>query len=83
MGAFFSFVLQTFSFMSNSFDFQVISKTEVPGISLVMAFNEDAFNYLTDEDITVMSNGYAAIDEDKVADFISDAGYAHLSCDYV
>jgi len=70
--------------MSLSFDFQIISDTEVPGISLVMAYNEDAFSYLTEEaDMTVLQNGYAPLETDKVGDFINDAEYAHMCCDYV
>lgn len=70
--------------MSITYDFQIISETEVPGISLVMAYNEDAFSFLTEEeDMTVMANGYAPLDTDKVGDFINDAEYAHLCCNYV
>ena len=32
--------------MQNTFDFQIIAHTDVPGISLVIAQNEDAFSYL-------------------------------------
>lgn len=61
-------------------DFQVVSNTAVPGISLVYAMNEDAYNFLCDEDITVLSNGAAPIDSDHVGDFVSDAGWEHFEC---
>ncbi len=56
-------------------DFQVVSDTSVPGISLVYAMNEDAYDYLCEHDITVLNNGCAPIDTDTVGDFISDAGW--------
>lgn len=61
-------------------DFTVVSNTLVPGISLVYAQNEDAYNYLCDEDITVLPNGSAPIDSANVGDFISDAGWEHFEC---
>ena len=70
--------------MPTNYDFQIISNTAVPGISLVMAYNEEAFSYLTEEeDMTVLQNGYAPLETDKVGDFINDAEHAHLSCSYV
>lgn len=70
--------------MSVSFDFTIISDTSVPGISLVMAQNEQAFSYLTDEeDYTTLKDGSAPIRTDAVGDFISDCAQAHLCCDYV
>lgn len=70
--------------MSVSYDFQIISKTDVPGISLVMPMNEDAFSYLSDEvDMTILPNGSSPIDTQSVGDFISDAEHAHLCSNYV
>ena len=70
--------------MSVTFDFQIISDTQVPGISLVIAQNEDAFSYLTDEeDLSYLADGSVPISTDFVGDFISDAEYAHLSSNYV
>ena len=70
--------------MSISYDFTIVSVTEVPGISLVYAQNEDAYNYLVDEaDMTLLSDGSAPISRTRVGDFISDASYAHLCSDYV
>ena len=67
-------------FMSYSVDFQIITTTDVPGISLVVAQNEDAFSYLTEEeDMTYFQDGSVPLSTDKVGDFISDAEWAHLS----
>lgn len=49
-----------------------------------MPQNEDAYNYLTEEaDIAVLADGTAPLFTDNVGDFISDAGWAHLSTSYV
>jgi len=70
--------------MATSYDFTIVSVTEVPGISLVYAQNEDAYNYLVDEvDMSLLSDGSAPIARHRVGDFISDAGHAHLCADYV
>jgi len=70
--------------MSITFDFQIVSNTSIPGLSLVMPQNEDAYNYLTEEaDIAVLADGTAPLFTDNVGDFISDAGWAHLSTSYV
>ena len=69
--------------MSTTFDFQIISNTAVPGVSLVMPLNESALDYLTDEaDMTTLLDGSAPLSIDNVGDFISDAGHAHFACDY-
>ncbi len=70
--------------MSTTFDFQIVANTSIPGLSLVMPQNEDAYNYLTEEaDIAVLADGTAPLFTDNVGDFISDAGWAHLSTSYV
>ena len=70
--------------MSITFDFTIVSGTPVDGVSLVMAQNEDAFSYLTDElKYTTLQDGSAPIWNEMVGDFISDAGQAHLCCDYI
>ena len=40
-----------------SVDFEIIADTKVPGISLVVAQNEDAYSYLYEADMTVLANG--------------------------
>ena len=66
-----------------SVDFRVVANTTVPGLSLVYAMNEDAYNYLCDEDITVLPNGAAPLDTQSVGDFISDAGWERYECELV
>lgn len=67
-------------YMQATFDFQIIAHTDVPGISLVIAQNEDAFSYLTEEeDMAYLSDGSVPLATDKVGDFISDAEWAHMS----
>ena len=66
--------------MATTFDFHVVAHTDVPGISLVIAQNEDAFSYLTEEeDLTYLQDGSVPLDTDKVGDFISDAEHCHFS----
>ena len=66
-----------------TYDFQIFD-SELAGVSLVCAQNEDAFRYLVEEaHFTVFEDGTAPLFEEYVGDFISDAGHAHLSCNYV
>ena len=84
MGAFSLRVLHFVCLMATTFDFQIIARTDVPGISLVVAQNEDAFTYLMEEaEMTVLPNGTSPLATDKVGDFVSDCGWAHYACDYV
>jgi len=70
--------------MSTTFDFQIVANTSIPGLSLVLPQNEDAYNYLTEEaELAVLADGTAPLFTDNVGDFISDAGWAHLSTSYV
>ena len=80
------FLVCSFSstFMSTTFDFKIIAKTQISGMSLVIAQNEDAFSYLTDElAMPTLPNGSAPVFSDNVGDFISDAEHAHLCCEYI
>ena len=78
------FVLYLIANLSVSFDFTIIGRTEVPGISLIVAHNEDAFSYLTEEeDLAYLADGSVPLDTDKVGDFISDAGWEKYSCEIV
>ena len=66
--------------MQATFDFQIIAHTDVPGISLVIAQNEDAFSYLTEEeDMAYFQDGSVPLATDQVGDFISDAEHCHFS----
>jgi hypothetical protein len=70
--------------MSTTFDFQIVANTSIPGLSLVLPQNEDAYNYLTEEaELAVLADGSAPLFTDNVGDFISDAGWAQLSTSYV
>ena len=72
------------SHLATTFDFKLISETKFPGISLIVANNEDAFNYLTEEcRYLALSDGSVPIFPDFVGDFINDAEHAHLSTEYV
>ena len=65
--------------MSVTFDFQIV-ESNIPGVSQVVAQNEDAFRYLVEEaHFTVFEDGTAALFDERVGDFISDAGHCHLS----
>ncbi len=70
--------------MSVNFDFQIIDcSRDLQGISLIVARNEDAFSYLTDEtDLLLLEDGTAPLPTEHVGDFISDAGWAHLCCEH-
>lgn len=69
--------------MAITFDFRIVA-SNIAGISQVVPQNEDAFSYLVDEaHFTVFSDGTAALFDERVGDFISDAGNAHLCCEYV
>ena len=49
--------------MSITFDFHLLVSSGVPGMSLVMPMNEEAFDAITDEfEMTVISNGSAPLD---------------------
>ena len=70
--------------MAITYDFQIVTRTDVPGISLVIAQNEDAFSWLVEEeDMTYFQDGSVPLASDKVGDFISDAEHAHLCSDLV
>ena len=69
------------SFMAAiTFDFHIIGKTDVPGISLIVAQNEDAFSYLTEEeDLSYLQDGSVPLATDRIGDFIHDAERCHMS----
>ena len=70
--------------MAANFDFQIIAYTDVPGISLVVAQNEDAFVYATEtEDMACLQDGSMPLASDKVGDFMSDCGWDNFSCTLV
>ena len=71
--------------MSNiTYDFEIVSVSGTPGVSLVYPQNEDAYNYMVDEaNLSTFGDGSAPIYRHRAGDFISDAGHAHFACQYV
>ena len=64
--------------MSVTFDFQIVT-TDIPGMSLVMSMNEDAFSFVTDElQLNTLPDGSAPLSDSNVVGFIADAENAHL-----
>ena len=69
--------------MSVTYDFQIVD-SNILGVSQVVPQNEDAFRYLVEEaHFSTFKDGSAALFNENVGDFISDAGYAHLCCELV
>ena len=84
LGALPSIVLQLIAFMATTYDFTIISNTAIPGVSLVVSHNEDAFSYITEEEnMGCLKDGSVPLATDKVGDFISDAGWDKYSCELV
>ena len=66
-----------------TYDFQIVS-SDIPGIQLIVAQNEDAFSYLTDEaDLQTLPDGSAPLMDFHVKDFVSDAEHHHYMTAYV
>ena len=66
--------------MTVTYDFQLLN-SGVPGMSLVMSMNEDAFSFITDEaDMTTIADGSAPLDNSRLSDFIDIAERAQLRC---
>ena len=69
--------------MSVHYDFQIVG-TNIAGISSVQPLNEEAFAYLVEEtQLSVFQDGSSVLFDERVGDFMSDAGHAHLSCELV
>ena len=68
--------------MSIHYDFKLLS-SGVPGMSLVMPMNEEAFESITGEfDMTVLPNGSAPLNNNRLSDFVHLAECAHMACDF-
>ena len=66
-----------------SYDFTIVD-TNISGISQIVPQNEDAYTYMVEEALlTTFSDGTAALFDESVGDFISDASHAHLCCELV
>ena len=69
--------------MSITFDFQIVD-SNIAGISQIVPQNEDALTYLVEEaHFSTFADGSAALFDEYVGDFVSDAGHAHLCCELV
>ena len=69
--------------MSVTFDFKIIGQTKIPGISLIEAQNEEAFNFITDEEaLAILPDGSAPVFNTSLENFIEDAEQAQLCCVY-
>ena len=69
--------------MSVTYDFQIV-ESNILGVSQVVPQNEDAFRYLVEEaHFSIFQDGTAALFDENVGDFISDASWAHLACELV
>ena len=67
-----------------SYDFTIVSDTRMPGLSLIMAQNEEAYEYLADElGYDLLANGNCPVFDDSVGDFISDAEHCHFLYEYI
>ena len=68
--------------MTVTYDFQLLN-SGVPGMSLVMSMNEEAFDTITGEfGMTCVSGGGAPLDNSRLSDFVQLAERAHMSCDF-
>ena len=66
--------------MTNHYDFTIIANTDISGMSLVVAQNEDAFSYITEEgDFGYFQDGSVPLATDRISRFISDTERAQLS----
>jgi hypothetical protein len=66
--------------MTTTYDFTIITNTDVAGMSLVVAQNEDAFSYITqEEEYGYFQDGSVPLSTDRISRFIVDAEQAQLS----
>ena len=69
--------------MSITYDFTIVS-TNINGISAVMPNNEDAYNWMTQEaHLSSFPDGSTILFDERVGDFVSDAGHAQMCCELV
>ena len=69
--------------LTTTFDFQIVD-SNILGISQIVPQNEDAYNYLVEEaHLSTFKDGSAALFDEYVGDFVSDASHAHLCCELV
>ena len=69
--------------MSVMYDFQ-ITGSNIAGVSQIIPQTEEGYAYLVEETmLTVFKDGSSALFDERVGDFVSDAGHAHLCCELV
>jgi hypothetical protein len=69
--------------MSVTYDFR-ITGSNVAGVSQIIPQTENGYCYLVEETLlTVFKDGSSALFDERVGDFVSDAGHAHLCCEFV
>ena len=69
--------------MATSVDFTVISTGKYTPVR-VMAYNEEAYRFLTEDcPVTPVSGGYVEMPLDDAGDFLCDAHHAHFTYSYV
>ena len=68
--------------MATSVDFKVITTGQYTPVR-VMAYNEDAYRYLTEDcPVTPVSGGYVEMTVEHAGDFLCDAAAAGMTCTY-
>ena len=67
--------------MTVTFDFKIIGQTGIPHLCLIESQNEDAYNFVVDEELLLtLPDGSAMLCQDSLDDFIEDAENAQLCC---
>ncbi len=67
--------------MTPTADFQLISSTQVPDMTIVMPMNLDAYSYLIDEaEMETYLDGSTSVKTKHLDAFTADAEKAHLWC---
>ena len=67
--------------MTVTFDFKIIGQTGIPNLCLIEAQNEDAYNFVVDEELlTTLPDGSAVLCQESIEDFIGDAEHAQMCC---
>lgn len=65
-----------------TYDFKIVG-SNISGVSQVIAQNEEAYNWLIEEaHMTVFADGSSALFEERVSEFVNDAGWSHFVCDW-
>ena len=69
--------------MSVTYDFRRTG-ANIAGVAQICPQTEEGYSYLVEETLlTVCKDGSAALFDERVGDFVSDAGHAHLCCELV